>query len=98
MTEIGLSPEYFWGLTWYDLNLYLLKLHKDQQRRMVEIEDKKFFTGYIMATIGNYAGKVSKKHLDPMDFWKDDTQADEVDIQALMNDPKIINRFKKDGR
>lgn len=63
-----------------------------------QIERLKFMTGYIMAELWNSAGKTLRKgaHVKPMDFWlSEDRQADEIDLQELMNDPRIKYRFKK---
>lgn len=48
-----------------------------------------------MATIANFGWRKLDKHITPDMFWKTgDTQADEIDVAALMKDPKLINRFK----
>lgn len=96
---MGLSPQYFWRLTWYDWTLEVYKYHRAMQKEQELIDRNKYFFGKLYATIGNFAGKVLPKgvKLDEKDFFRfnDDTQPDDIDLQELMNTPEIKYRFKK---
>jgi hypothetical protein len=95
---MGLSPEYFWRLTWYDWGLYCLKHYKEQRRRENDHERERFLFGYLMATIGNFSMRKLNQPLTPDDFWPEgDMQASEDDLIELMSQPEVKYRFKKDG-
>lgn len=100
VVEMGMKSSEFWRLSWYEWILELYKYHRNQYRE----EEQKYLAGYVMAQIGNFAGKVLPKNttLEPRHFFKfryiqQDTVADQVDIHELMNRPELKYRFKKDG-
>ena len=69
VTELGLTPKYFWSLTWFDWGLYVLKLHKDRKReiaaRELSIEQtRQFMALHYNLNRGNNPAK------DPQDFWR----------------------------
>jgi hypothetical protein len=71
-----------------------------QREKENEMERMKFISGYVMAELWNSAGKTLRTGFTakPMDFWlNEDTQADEIDLEELMNRPEIKYKFKKDG-
>lgn len=78
-----------------------MREHDRQNERADDLENMKFFSGYLMATIGNFSMKKLPRALTPKSFFKfnnDDTQADDDEIERLLKDPDIINRFRKNGR
>jgi hypothetical protein len=90
VTELGLSPEYFWGLTWYEWGLYALKIYKQSQKELADRElqieiARRFMTLFANAHRGK--GKLFK----PTDFWRlsYDTQLTPV------SDPELFARVAK---
>lgn len=63
------------------------------------MENMKFISGYIMATIGNFGWKKLNQQLTASDFFKlnNDVLPDEADLKEIMKQPEIKNRFKKDA-
>lgn len=108
---MGLSPQVFWGLTWWDWYLEMYKYWRNKQREDEQLELAKILVGRMCATVGNFAGKTLKGsyHLTEKDFFhfEGDTVADQADIEnlnELMSRPEIKYRFlnkkkkKKDGQ
>lgn len=100
VVEMGMKSSEFWDLTWYEWILELYKYHRNQYKA----EEQKYLVGYVMAQIGNFAGKTLPKHvtLEPKHFFQfryiqEDTVADEIDLNELMSRPELKYRFKKDG-
>lgn len=98
VVEMGMRASEFWDMTWYEWILELYKYHRNQYKE----EEQKYLAGYIMAQIGNFAGKMLPKNttLGPEHFFKfryieHETVPDEVDLQELMSRPELKYRFKK---
>lgn len=92
---MGLSPEYFWRLTWYEWGLYCLKHYKASLRRKDDFERDKFLFGYLMATVANYSTRKVNPPLTPKDFFPEgDTRASAEDLLELMENPELKYRFK----
>jgi hypothetical protein len=100
VTDLGLSPEYFWGLTWYDWGLYVLKLHKDNQRRLSERELPIELTRSFMALFANANRKENARVFEPQDFYKLSTDKISVEERPLtFKEAKQMygSRLKKNG-
>lgn len=90
---MGLTPEYFWGLSWYDWGLYVLRLHNENQRRIADRELQIELTRGFMALFAN-ANRDPKKHAIPympQDFYRlsYDTQA------QIKDDPDLFRKLKQ---
>lgn len=101
--ELGLSPEEFRSLSWYDWGLYCLKLHRNRKEYENRIELYKEFVGQMCATVANFAGKSlpKGKQVEPKHFFKfanDDTQAEEDVIQELLRNPKLKKFKSRNGK
>jgi hypothetical protein len=90
---MGLSPEYFWSLTWYDWGLFILKLHKENQRRKSEREFQTELTRGFMALVAN-TNRDPKKH--PMPFLPEDFYKLSYDVQTTQEqDPDLFRKLKQ---
>jgi hypothetical protein len=78
---VGLSPEEFWNLTWYDWVMYMYRFYKENERRLSDQELVVSLNGDLMALIAN-VNRDDKKRPTPFskhDFYKfsEDTQLKE---------------------
>jgi len=94
VTDLGLSPSEFWGLTWYEWGLYVIKLYKDQKRKLEERElylevNRQKIAHFMNAHFKNASGGSLK--LKGSDIWplSYDTQVDKD------SEPDLLNRLKK---
>lgn len=71
VTDLGLSPEQFWRLTWYEWGMYCLKLYKDSKKMLAERELSIDLTRHFMALFANANRGKSQTAFTPQDFlWK----------------------------
>jgi hypothetical protein len=94
VTDLGLSPNEFWGLTWYEWGMYVIKLYKDQKRKLDDRElyldvERQKIAHFMNANFRTASG--GPLNLKPYDIWKlsYDTEMKKED------DPDLLNRLKK---
>jgi hypothetical protein len=79
---MGLSPDKFWGLTWYEWGLYVLKLHKDRQKELSDRElsieqHRQAMALHYNIHRGNNPAKI------PQDFWRLSYDKDVVEERPM---------------
>lgn len=68
---MGLSPQEFWRLTWFEWGLYCLKLYKDSKRMLAQRELSIDLTRHFMALFANANRGKNTAAFEPQDFlWK----------------------------
>lgn len=61
VTELAISPDEFWGLSWYEWGLYLLRLKKQRDLELIKWETDWDRTRVMWATMVNiHSGKGKK--------------------------------------
>jgi len=66
----GISVNDFWELSWYELQLYMARLHETRETEQRQEEAAWQRTSVLWSTIINMAGKVSKRSVKPDDLLK----------------------------
>jgi hypothetical protein len=72
VARVGLSPETFWRLTWYEWGLYILRLYEESEKRNADHEILMALNGDLMALIAN-VNRDPKKRVNAFsrnDFYK----------------------------
>ena len=93
VTDLGLSPEYFWGLTWYEWGLYVLRLIKENKRSLEQREFTMELTGQFMALLANVNRDSKKK---PSPFKREDFFRLSYDTQLTHEaDPELFGRVAR---
>lgn len=71
VTDLGLSPQEFWRLTWHEWGLYCLKLYKDSKRMLSQRELSIDLTRHFMALFANANRGKGTALYQPTDFlWR----------------------------
>lgn len=70
VTELDLTHEKFWSLTWYEWGTYLIKLFRNQQRITAEHEFLMDLTRRFMALFANANRSKNTRVFMPEDFFK----------------------------
>ena len=71
VTDLGLSPEQFWRLTWYEWGMYCLKLYKDSKKMLAQRELSIDLTRHFMALFANSNKERHQTPFTPQDFlWR----------------------------
>ncbi len=70
MIHCGVDHEKFWDLSWYEVQLYMMRWGERQRLEMIKIEEARNQTAILWSTIVNMSGKVSKKNVKPDDLYK----------------------------
>lgn len=92
VTDLGLSPQYFWRLTWYEWGFYSLKAIKDYQRQIDDRDFQKILTGEFMALFAN-ANRDPKK---TMPFKRSDFYPLSYDTQLTQEaDPELFEKVAR---
>lgn len=99
VTDMGLSPQEFWRLTWYEWGMYCLKLYKDSKRMLAQRELSIDLTRHFMALFANANRREHAPAFEPEDFlWRlsydkartEDRQLSPKEIKGLLG-----SKFKK---
>lgn len=71
VTDIGLSPQEFWRLTWYEWGLYCLRLYKESKKMLAQRELSVDLTRHFMALFANANRSKNQAAFTPQDFlWR----------------------------
>lgn len=71
VTDMGLSPQEFWRLTWYEWGLYCLRLYKESKKMLAQRELSIDLTRHFMALFANANRAKNQAAFAPTDFlWK----------------------------
>lgn len=104
VAEIGLSPEYFRELTWYDWGLYLLRYETGIERERIKQEANLIPWRTMMAMFAN-ANRDSRKTpipFKPEDFFKLSidklAEVKPIEVTEKTMKERLGSKFKKDGK
>jgi hypothetical protein len=91
--ECGVGIEEFWKMTWYETNLYLLRLHEQRKKETTTNEMHWDMTRRIMATVINMSGKTIKTAVKPQDIMSLSTDEEEENVKPRMYTPEEVDRM-----
>lgn len=84
VTDLGLSPDEFWRLTWYEWGLYCLRLYKESKKMLAQRELSIDLTRHFMALFANANRGKNGPTFTPQDFlWRLSYDMDIVDERPL---------------
>lgn len=91
---MGLSPEKFWGLSWWDWCLYLMRFNKKADRDKLNREVAWAHTRALMAVIANASPNRGDKTFRPEDFIKLSFDDATVEEKKEDKDPDLFKKLK----
>lgn len=98
VTDMGLSPEQFWRLTWYEWGMYCLKLYKDSKKMLAQQELSINLTRHVMALVANANRSKTASAFKPEDFLQPADKEDKtIEIPRTPKEVKELlgSKFKK---
>jgi hypothetical protein len=103
VTEMGLSPQKFWALTWYDWGLFVIRQYKEEKRRF---DDREFIMSIERIKIADFKNANFRKkdgkplNLDPEDIWRlsFDEEKKKKKEKKRMSPEEVEKKFGKVGK
>jgi len=96
---MDLSPDEFWGLSWYEYDLYLLKQDKDQDKDKFQWETGWDMTRILWSTFHNAHFKPHRKPTDliKLSFDKPEKPKDDKPMTPVEMKQMLGGKFMKNG-